>query len=201
MGMGNQEKVVALPEPVYYTAEMVRMLGAADSSHAARFECVFGELLVSPGPSGLHQIVVSRLHTRLTGYVTRHGIAQFVFVSPADVSWGRDDVTVQPDVFTVPLDHARLLAAGAAWSVVTRLPLAIEVVSPSSRMIDRFVKRRLYQQERVATYWVVDPELRIAEVWTPEAHFPTIERERLAWLPEGASEPLTIALDELFAEP
>jgi len=38
-------------------------------------------------------------------------------------------------------------------------------------------------------------------VWTPDLEFPRIERERLAWHPEGADEPLVLELAELFAEP
>ena len=43
-------------------------------------------------------------------------------------------------------------------------------------------------------YWIIDIESRAAEVWTPEATFPLVERERLAWHPKGAPEPLLIPL-------
>jgi Uma2 family endonuclease len=53
----------------------------------------------------------------------------------------------------------------------------------------------------VPLYWVLDPERREAEVWTPERHFPEVERERLTWHPDGADEPLTLDLRALFAPP
>ena len=38
----------------------------------------------------------------------------------------------------------------------------------------------------------------IVESWTPEAAFPQVERERVAWLPTGASDPLELKVPELF---
>src|SRR5947207_2279650 len=63
---------------------------------------------------------------------------------------------------------------------------------------DRFTKRRLYQERSVPTYLVVDGDARQVEVWTPEAEFPVLERERLMWLPTGAERTFTLELNELF---
>lgn len=57
----------------------------------------------------------------------------------------------------------------------------IEVISPTSATADRVAKRRLYQKQRIPEYWVVDIDQRQIEVWTADAHFPVIERERLVW--------------------
>jgi Uma2 family endonuclease len=144
---------------------------------------------------------VSRLLVWLTNYVERVTLEARVYISPADISWGRDDVTVQPDVFVVPREMARASWRENSWTLIRHLLLAIEVLSPSTRHADRFTKRHLYQRQGVPLYWIVDPESQTAEVWTPEAHFPTIERERLVWHPEGAAEPFVCPLAELFAEP
>ena len=48
---------------------------------------------------------------------------------------------------------------------------------------DRFTKRRLYQEVGVPLYWVVDPDARQVEVWTPESTAPLLEREKLTWSP------------------
>lgn len=84
------------------------------------------------------------------------------------------------------------------WTRMRTLRLAVEVLSPSSARADRFPKRRLYQERRVPTSWVVDPDARLVEVWTPEATFPTVEPERVAWHPAGATEPLVVQVTELF---
>jgi Uma2 family endonuclease len=99
------------------------------------------------------------------------------------------------------MDQARPLHEHGSWSVVRHLSLAAEVVSPSSARRDRFAKRALYHEMGVPLYWVLDPERREAEIWTPERHFPEVERERLTWHPDGADEPLTLDLRALLAPP
>ena len=113
----------------------------------------------------------------------------------------RLDILVQPDLFVVPIDEARAVHQENRWTLVHRLLLAVEVLSPSNSGYDRFTKRALYQRMGVPLHWVIDPDRREAEVWTPERHFPEVERDRLAWHPEGADEPLTLDLPSLFAPP
>jgi len=198
--MENPQTVVVEPDQHYYTADEVRALNGADGG-LARYECVFGDLVASPGPTGLHQAVIIRLVERLLPYLRAGALPYMAFTSPADISWGRDDVSVQPDIFVVGRDDAAAIIAGGSWSAITHLWLAVEVISPSSRRTDRFWKRRLYQIQNVPCYVTIDPAAKVAETWTPEAQFPRIERERLVWHPEGADEPLVIALADLFAAP
>jgi Uma2 family endonuclease len=101
---------------------------------------------------------------------------------------------VQPDVFVVTREEART----GEWDRMRRLLLVAEVLSPSTARADRFVKRRRYQEAGVPLYWIVDTEVRQVEVWTPDAEFPRIERETLAWHPSGAATPFRIGLEELF---
>jgi len=172
----------------YYTADLVRAL----PDDGRRYEVVHGELLVTPAPRAWHQEIVTRLLITLRGYLARQP-AGHVLPSPADISWS-DDTLVQPDVFVVPLDEARTLD----WSQMKTLLLAIEVLSPSTTRADRFTKRRLYQEVGVPVYWIVDPDRRCVEVWTPAATFPAVEWEAVTWQPTGADAPLTIRLEELF---
>ncbi|MBV9881075.1 MAG: Uma2 family endonuclease [Gemmatirosa sp.] len=198
--MADPEAIEIASEPVYYTADMVRDLIREDRAWP-RYECIYGELVVTPAPVGPHQFIVTRLLVCLSTYVEGWQSELVALVSPADISWGRDDVTVQPDVFVIPRDMGRASWHAHSWDPIRHLALAIEVISPSSRRDDRFRKRTLYQDRGVPLYWIVDPETQVAEVWTPDVHFPTIERERLVWHPEGAPEPLTIELAALFAQP
>ena len=74
----------------------------------------------------------------------------------------------------------------------------IEVLSPSSRRADRFTKRVECQRQNIPCYWIVDPDEHLVEIWSPADTFPRIERERLVWHPEGATQSLTLSLDEFF---
>jgi Uma2 family endonuclease len=179
---------MGMAAPVYWTADMVRAL----PEDGRRYECVYGELLVSPAPRLWHQEIVGRLHRLLSAYCEREGVFH-VFHSPADISWS-DDTLVQPDVFVVPTAEART----GTWALVKRLELAVEVLSPSSLRADRFTKRRLYQDVHIPTFWIVDADAHEVELWTPDVRFPTIEREHLVWRPAGVTTPLEIDLAQLF---
>lgn len=187
---------MATPEPIYHTAEMVRAL--IDEQRAwPRYETIHGELLVTPAPRPWHQLVAPRLAVALSAYLAdnRLGVA---LMSPADVSWGRDDVLVQPDVFVLPIEQARAATVADSWSPIRHLLLAVEVLSPSSVRADRFTKRTLYQKMGVPLYWIVDADAHTVEGWTPEAHFPSVERETLTWHPAPDVAPFVHALAELF---
>jgi len=179
---------MGMAAPIYHSAEMVRAL----PDDGNRYETVHGELLVTPAPRLWHQEVAGRLFVSLHGYLQLHRFGH-AFQSPADISWG-PEVLVQPDVFVADSQEVRSLE----WSKVKTLLLAVEVLSPSTSRYDRFTKRRLYQEVGIPLYWIVDPDQKAIEVWTPESQFPTIERERVTWKPEGADEEFVVELEELF---
>ena len=114
--------------------------------------------------------------------------------SPSDISWG-PDVLVQPDLLVADLAETR----SGKWANVQHLLLAVEILSPSSLRADRFTMRTLYQRSGVKTYWVVDADAGLVEMWTPGAVFPVVEEAKLCWQPPAASTALEIPLAELFA--
>jgi Uma2 family endonuclease len=174
--------------PVFYTAEMVRAL----PDDGSRYETVHGELLVTPAPAVLHQVVHARLFRALGAYLDNHSVGT-VLSAPADISWG-SDILVQPDLFVALTEELR----PGRWEGVQRLLLVAEVLSPSTARADRFTKRRLYQEVGVPLYWVVDIEQQLVEVWTPDATFPAVERQQIRWHPAGAGEPFELKLESLF---
>lgn len=180
---------MGMAAPIYYTADMVRAL----PDDGNRYEVVYGELLVTPAPRAWHQRVLLRLAAALEQYLAHYPSAGVPFTAPADISWG-PDVLVQPDVFVVARDEGRTLD----WPRMRTLLLVAEVLSPATARADRGLKRIRYREAGVPLYWVVDADERMVEVWTPEDDFPAIERERLAWHPDGAAQPLTLSLEELF---
>jgi Uma2 family endonuclease len=180
---------MGMAAPIYWTAEMVRQL----PDDGNRYEVVHGELLVTPAPRLNHQLLATRASVALGNYLAEEPVG-IVLASPADISWGRRDVLVQPDVFVIPLNEART----GDWTRLRSLLLVIEVLSPSTARADRFTKRRRYQEAGVPLYWIVDGAEQRVEVWTPGAELPAIEANRLVWHPAGAGQPFTLALAELF---
>jgi Uma2 family endonuclease len=179
---------MVMPATAYHTAQMVRAL----PDDGNRYETVHGELLVTPAPRAAHQLVVERLVNALGTYLRQQRVGQ-VWISPADISW-EEDTLVQPDCFVVPIAEARTLD----WTRMKTLLLVVEILSPGTARADRFTKRRLYQEQRIPLYWIVDPDARQVEVWTPEAMFPVVVTDVLSWHPEGATVPCLIPLDEFF---
>jgi Uma2 family endonuclease len=179
-----------LPGP-YVTADQIRQL---PWDEGYRYECIAGELFVTPSPAYRHQEIVGRLYLALAEYLRRESVGR-ALLSPADLS-PAPDTLVQPDLFVVPEAEAR----ARRWDAVQHLLLAIEVLSPSSARADRVAKRRLFQEGGVPTYWIVDPDRAAVEVWRPELRFPEVERSLLRWRPDGAGTPLTVDLAALFAE-
>lgn len=176
----------------YYTRAEVLALPDDGNRH----ELVYAELLVTPPPDAFHQLVVDRLSAALRGYAERQAMGR-AFGSPAELSWGRDDVSVRPDIFVVLQADARDVR-DERWESIRDIALLVEVLSPSTARNDRFTKRRLYQRMGVPLYWVIDLDLRRAEVWTPTAFMPEYEEERLRWDPAGAGEGFAVELAELL---
>ena len=159
-----------------------------------RYELVHGELLVTPAPGARHQLVLAELHYTLRGYLDRTGRAATAVFSPADITWD-DETLVQPDLFVVPQAEV-----SADWSTYKTLLLAVEILSPSSGRADRVVKRRLYQDQDVATYWIVDLEAQVVEVWHPDDERPEIMTDVLPWRVAAGAPELAIDLTSLFKD-
>ena len=125
-----------------------------------RYELYDGEVVVVPAPSLRHQRVVSSLGDTLRAFARRSGGE--AHAAPLDVVASLFDV-VQPDAVYFGPETRRLLKADEP----NRVPpdLAIEVLSPSTELIDRGRKMQLLARFGVPEYWLVDPYERTVEVF------------------------------------
>ncbi|SEE63320.1 Endonuclease, Uma2 family (restriction endonuclease fold) [Jiangella alba] len=120
-----------------------------------RHELLDGMLLVTPAPTGMHQVAVIRL-ARLLGDSCPPGLE--AIVAPFDVALAKDTV-LQPDVLVAP------------WEDVIKRELsgppllAVEVLSPSTRRYDLLLKRSRYEAAGTPSYWVVDPDEPSVIAW------------------------------------
>ena len=124
-----------------------------------RYEIHDGELSVTPAPTSRHQIVLGNLSDVLRAHVKARALGLVLF-APLDVILA-DTTIVQPDI--VYLESSRLPAL-VERGVEGPPTLAVEVLSPSTRTIDRQTKRQLYARYRVPYFWLVDLEAREIEV-------------------------------------
>lgn len=154
-----------------------------------RYELLDGMLLVTPQAAFPHQIVATRLAMQLGMAVGIPGHAHVV--GPGAVQ--RPPFTeLQPDVLVVSAQYAPM----TDWAKIKDFWLAIEVLSPSSRMYDREFKRDAYLALGVKEVWIVDWRERVVEVTKTRGHFRRARGE-LRWRPPGMG-PVTISLEEIF---
>lgn len=113
-----------------------------------RYELIEGTLIVSPSPTLLHQRAVMRITYLLAG-ACPPGLE--VLPGPVDVVLGPATM-VAPDAVL-----ARTADVGAKRFDDALPLLVVEVISPSSRLIDPNTKRAAYQASGVEGYWIVDP--------------------------------------------
>ena len=183
--------IMAMPNLVrrYTVADLATM-----PDDGMRYELIGGELIVSPAPSVHHQIVLRRLANVLAAYLEPLGLADTLFDVAADVSWD-DENSVQPDLLVIRPEEL-----SGTWTTVRNLRLAVEVISPSSRRRDRLDKRRLYQEHRVETYWIVDLEAGLVEQWRPDDTRPEIISDSLRWRVDRDAPEVSIDVVRLFAD-
>ena len=132
-----------------------------------RYEIHDGDLCVTPAPSFEHQIILSNLLRVLFRHVP--DIAPgLILPAPTDVILAdRPDETtiVQPDILYIAPDRMAVTSHRGLEAAPT---LAIEILSPSTRSVDRVVKRRLYARYGTRYLWLVDPDARVIEAFLLE---------------------------------
>jgi len=184
----------SVPAPVGrfdWTAEMVRAL----PDDGKRYEVLDGELFVTPVPSADHQEALIVLFRTLDPYVREHRIGHLM-LSPADIEFSPKRL-VQPDLFVAPLVEGK---RPRKWRDVHGLVLAVEGLSPSTARADRQVKSKIYMDEDVGEYWIVDLDARVFERWRKDESRPEILAEALGWQPRADVPPLEIELVAYFAK-
>jgi Uma2 family endonuclease len=123
------------------------VLGLPDDGTHARHELIDGTLIVSPAPGYPHQRVSRRLATLLEQAARTTGVAVEVFEA---VNVETSSGLVIPDIAVVRAEaarHAELTLPASAMVAV------MEIVSPSTRRIDRLVKPGVYAEAGVRCYW------------------------------------------------
>ena len=120
-----------------------------------RYELVDGLIVVTPSPSPAHQGISLELSIRLRQACPQ---ALRVRTAPLDVVLGAHTV-IQPDL---------LIADPATFTdrrVVGAPKLAVEILSPSTRLYDLNTKKSALERAGCPAYWVVDPSGPSITAW------------------------------------
>jgi len=121
---------------------------------------------MTPAPSTKHQQILRELVVEFSNYL--RGKTCEVFPAPFDVRLFAEELSdelvynvVQPDV-SVICEPGKIDDKGCKGSP----DLVIEILSPSTGKLDRWLKYKLYEKARVKEYWIVEPANNTVEVFT-----------------------------------
>jgi Uma2 family endonuclease len=157
-----------------------------------RYELLEGMLLVTPAPNFAHQLVATRLAATLTTALRGTGAS---VVAVGAIQRGKH-TQLQPDILVCPPGVRPTMT----WRDIRGWWLAVEVLSPSSRLYDREVKRGAYLALGVQQYWITDPDDCSIEVWTSETVAPRRVATDLMWRPAALDRDIVIDLSEIFED-
>ncbi len=158
-----------------------------------RYEIIDGELFVTPAPSRTHQRTQVALVLRLAPYAQSLGLE--LLAAPTDVR-ASHRTQVQPDLLVLPRSFE--WRTDTRWEQMSRLVLAVEILSPSTSRLDHVLKRKLYLTQGVAEYWIVDCDAQSISVWTAGQLTAHVQRDVLVWQPVVGHEALRIDLTAVF---
>jgi Uma2 family endonuclease len=115
-----------------------------------RYELFNGSLLVSPAPTPVHQSII----TAVLAVLLQARPPELVPLTTVNVRATDKDFFI-PDVVVVRKEVVKTV--GLMFSPSDIL-LAVEVVSPSTKMRDRMFKAEAYAKAGIPNYWRIEPD-------------------------------------------
>lgn len=156
-----------------------------------RYELFEGELFVTPSPGRGHEHIVLRLQKRLWLAL---GEPEPAWVYAGGAVTRQPRTQFEPDLLVIPTHFS----PEVQWADVTDRWLVVEVLSPSTRKLDRTIKRTAYFGLGVRELWLVDPSSRTVEVCTSRTESKTVS-DTMEWRVPTVEKIVTIDVQELFA--
>lgn len=139
----------ALRKDELYTTDYIENLPEGE-----RAELIEGYVYYMAPPGRNHQQILFYMARKIADYIDNNNGECEVNIAPFAVYLNNDNKTyVEPDI-SVVCDKNKLDEKGCNGAP----DWIIEIVSPSSRRMDYFIKLFKYRNSGVKEYWIVDPE-------------------------------------------
>jgi Uma2 family endonuclease len=139
------------------TYEDYKSLAESETQH---FELLEGELIMVPAPSFDHQYISSRLEFELTKFVQENDLG-IICHAPLDVVLS-NTVVLQPDIVFISKARYKIIHSEEVRGAPD---LVVEILSPTTGLRDRTLKKTLYARHGVTEYWLVDLKGETIEVF------------------------------------
>lgn len=120
-----------------------------------RCEVIDNALYMSTSQTTDHQRISMRISAQLEVFTFQSGIGE-TFAGPCDVYLNNGDVVVQPDILFVKSERKGIIELKG---IMGAPDLAIEILS-SNVAHDTERKLRLYEQNLVPEYFIIDPQTK-----------------------------------------
>lgn len=118
-----------------------------------RAELIDGQIYMMAPPSRRHQEIIGSLYRKIADYIDMKREACKVYLAPFAVFLNNNNVNyVEPDI-SIICDKNKLDDKGCNGAP----DWIIEIVSPSSKRMDYYIKLFKYRTAGVREYWIVDP--------------------------------------------
>ena len=156
---GQGKMVAGGNEPIYtrsgYTYEDYLALELPEGK---RVEIIDGVIYDMASPTETHQGIISHLLVYLSNELRKRNMKCLPFTAPFDVRLDYDEgptTVVQPDIILkCPDDEVVRDEEGKQIRWIPRFVL--EVLSPSTRKKDMYIKTKKYMEAGVVEYWMID---------------------------------------------
>ncbi len=165
----------ALRKEAIYTIDDIYALPDGE-----RAELIDGRIYYMAPPSWTHQKISAKLSQTIANYIdSKNGECQ-VLAAPFAVFLDDKTNYVEPDI-SVICDLSKLDEKGCHGSP----DWVIEIVSPSSKFMDHFIKPTKYRDNGTKEYWIVDSAKSLVTVYN-------FDKETMEEYPFGEEVPVGI---------
>lgn len=117
-----------------------------------RYEILDGVLHMMPPPTIVHQRSSGRLFAQMFLYAQQNKLGE-VLEAPCGVKLPQQTVPVEPDIFFIKQERLEIIGQDYVYGSPD---LVVEIMSPSNPNYDRQRKFRLYEQNGLPEYWLVN---------------------------------------------
>ena len=152
-------------EELYFMSETGKRIYTIEDIEALpegqRAELLDGEMYMLACPTTTHQLLLIWLNSEIFRKIREKGGLCKAIPAPFAVYLKNDNINyVEPDI-TVLCDMDKLDQKGCHGAP----DWIIEIISPSSKKLDYYLKLNAYQDAGVREYWVIDPEKKAIVVY------------------------------------
>jgi Uma2 family endonuclease len=149
---------IDIPTPPRTIMEVFKMLPEGTLA-----ELINGTIYMSPSPISNHQVVLNEINIELSLFFRRQKVGR-VLIAPMDVYLDENQNAVQPDIVVLLGDNISIVKKQGH---IHGIPdLLVEVLSKGNNKHDLITKKDLYEKFGVKEYWVVDPETKLAMIFS-----------------------------------